>query len=228
MGLSFRNRTSFLSREEERLYRALPLVAAAEEPPPKAISVTEIWFEEALDDDWIVAYRLGLQQQDTRVVVSEVRIFPAAGPREAGSGRWPADALGSRAPAPAGGIRARMLRIRVNAFKSELKTLFKKLPALHLRLAAPPAPGKRGRKTDLRRYAQIAVLYAQRYQDTSAHPTADVARQLRLGPAAARAAVARARKLGLLTETEQGEGGGRATPRALEILKTTRAERTKR
>lgn len=223
MGLNFTNRTVFLNDDEQRLYRALPLVAPtiAERLPPRPVNALDIWFEAPLDDAWVVAYRLGLQGE--RVAVSEVRVFPAAAPRESGSGRWAAEVLGSRAPTPPGGLKARTLRrVRLRAFERELSEILKAYRLPRFRAPEPPAAGgTRGRKANIRRYAQIAVLYAQQYEAASAHPTADVARRLRLTPATARAAVAKARRLGLLTETERGERGGRATAQAFEILNTT-------
>lgn len=224
MGLKFTNRNTFLNDDEQELYGALPLVTPTifERQPPQPVNVYDIWYEESLDDDWVVAYRLALQEQDTRVAVGEIRIFPAAPPREPMTGRWSADVLGSRAPVPAGGIKARTLRqVRLRAFERELSKILKafRLP----RFRAPEQTttgGKRGRKLDEHRYAKIAVLYGQRYEAGSAHPTADVAKQLRLTPASARAAVSKARRLGLLTATTQGERSGRATPRAFAILKS--------
>ena len=230
MGLNFTNRTVFLNDDEQRLYRALPIVAPtiADRQPPQPASVLDIWFEAPLDDGWVVAYRLGLQGE--RVVVSEVRIFPAAPPREPDSGRWTADVLGSRAPTPAGGLKARTLRsVRLRAFERELSAILKAYRLPRFRTPEqPPAGGKRGRKVNLRRYARIAILYAERYEAASAHPTADLVKHLHLTPATARAAVAKARRLGLLTETERGQRGGRATARAIEILNTTHEGRKQR
>ena len=104
-------------------------------------------------------------------------------------------------------------RVRLHAFQGGLQEILTRI-RLPLMRPAPDQPttgAKRGRKLDEHRYAQIAVLYAQRYEAGSMRPTADVAKRLRLTPATARAAVAKARKLGLLTTTSRGERSGRAT-----------------
>ena len=117
----------------------------------------DIWFEEPLGTEWVVAYRMVLQEQDTRVIVGAIRIFPAAAPREPDSGRWVAEVLGSRAPVPAGGIKARTLcRVRLRAFGRELSKILKehRLPLAFRAPEQPTTGAKRGRKLDERRYAQ--------------------------------------------------------------------------
>ncbi len=224
MGLQFTNRSVFLNDVEQRLYHALPLdpPTRAERRPPQPVHVLDIWFEAPLGTDWIVAYRLALQAEHTRVVIGEIRIFPSAPPRQPQSGRWVADVLGSKAPVPSGGLKARTLRrVRLRAFERELSAILNRY-RLPLAVGAPEVTGgTRGRKINFRRYARIATLYAARYEAGSAHPTADVAKHLRLTPATARAAVAKARQLGLLTATTRGARSGRATPRAFAILKNT-------
>ena len=227
--ITISNRIAHLSAAEQRLYHALPLVLLGDaEPPAITVSLTDVWFEDRLGD-WVVAYRLGLQQE-TRIVVSEIRIFPAGGARTPGDGRWSADVLGCRAPVPPGGIKARTVlrRIRLRSFERELSTLLGKLPGLGWKFRAPNVPtggGTRGRKLNVLRYARVAVTYAARFEEGSARPTADVARQLKMTPAAARAAVAKARKLGLLTTTARGERNGHVTPQAIKIVNQARKGR---
>lgn len=215
-----RNRTVFLNDAEQALYGGLPLTAPShdEQRPPRAVSVSDIWFEHAIDAHWVAAYRLGLQQQDTQIVVAEIRVFPSAEPRTPQTGRWSADVLGSHAAVPAGGIQARTVlrKIRLRAFERELSAFLKHVPFARFRAPAPTR-GARGRKRDLRRYARVAIVYAEACAALNSRPTAAVARRLRLSAAAARSAVATARRLGLLTKTTRGERSGRATPRAFEI-----------
>lgn len=222
MGLNFTNRTVFLNDDEQRCYGGLPLVAPTieERLPPQPVNVLDIWFEAPLDDGWVVAYRLALQGE--RVAVSEVRIFPAAEPRQPNSGRWAASVLGSRALVPAGGLKARTLRrVRLRAFERELSKILRECRVpLAFRAPEPSASGrKRGRKVNLRRYAEIAVFYAEQYEAASTHPTADVAKRFHLTPTTARAAVSAARRHGLLTATTRGERSGRPTGLALDLLK---------
>lgn len=226
MGLKTWTRTVLLNDDEQRCYAGLPAETPkiAESLPPRAVSVFDVWFEDTLGTDWVVAYRLALQHQDARVVVSEIRIFPAAQPREALSGRWSADLLGSRAACPPGGLKGRMLRqVRLLAFERELSAILKhfKLPFTFRGPARSGTGSKRGRKLDETRYAEIAIEYATHYEAASAHPTADTAKSLGLSLSAARAAVSKARRLNLLTATVQGERGGRATPRAHKLVSKT-------
>ena len=110
MGLNLARRTVFLNDDEQDLYRGLPLEPAT---GPGAVAAAgrlgvDFWFEEPLGADWVVAYRLGLQEQDTRVVVSEIRIFPAVAAACAGDRRWAAECSGAAPrPRPAASKRGR-------------------------------------------------------------------------------------------------------------------------
>ena len=76
--ITISNRIAHLSAAEQRLYHALPLVLLGDaEPPAITVSLTDVWFEDRLGD-WVVAYRLGLQQE-TRIVVSEIRKVDRSG-----------------------------------------------------------------------------------------------------------------------------------------------------
>jgi integrase len=170
MGLRLARRNVFLKDDEQDLYAGLPLEDGRwpERRPPRAVSILDDWFEEPLEADWVVAYRLGLQEQDTRVVVSEIRIFPAAPPRQPESGRWVADALGSRAPVPVGGLKARTVRrVRLRAFERELSKIFKayRLPLAFRAPEQPPGGAKRGRKvneqTGMRKGEILSLQWSQ-------------------------------------------------------------------
>ena len=83
-------RPRILTRAEQRLYDVERLNLKPQGPvePLHAVSVREIWFEEVISTDWIAACRLVLQDNETRIVIAELRVFPSHGPREVGSGRW--------------------------------------------------------------------------------------------------------------------------------------------
>lgn len=70
--------------------------------------VREAWLEVLLDDQWIVAYRL--MMQDGTPVVAAMSILPAGLDGTRPLGRWAGDVLGDDAPVPPGGITARLLR----------------------------------------------------------------------------------------------------------------------
>jgi hypothetical protein len=187
------------------------------------ISVNEIWFEERLGSEWVVALRLVLQQE--RVVVGECRVFPSAPPRERCSGRWIAEVLGTDAPVPAGGLRSRMLRrVTLTGFLHRLHELVEMGPEVWpwpLAATTSTTPGaKRGRKAVYSRafYAKAAVIYEAAYH-RGLRPTRDVSRLLHLSQGQARGVVERARKMGLLEQTERGVASGRATQEAHTLAK---------
>ena len=236
----FATRSSWLTRAEQRLYD-IDRLKLGEQPQElldangagaRAILISEIWFEHPIGADWVAAYRLNFEANETRVVVGEVRIFPSAGPREPNTGRWIADALGAAAPVPRGGVKARaVLRgLKLRAFHHDLKQIFEyfQVPLSvgrdeSLAGAARPTRGRKPKPDQ--HYATAAVLYERFFLvEASARPTADVAKTMGLKPAAARAAIAKARKLGLLTPTARGESGGCATAHA-RTLDAGRAEK---
>ena len=71
------------------------------------IFVNDVWIEQDVGP-WRVACRVSLSQG--RVVISEVRVFPAEDRRPYGRGHWSAEGLGIFAPVPAGGLNSRLLR----------------------------------------------------------------------------------------------------------------------
>ena len=72
--------------------------------------VTSQWLEAPLDDGWLLALRVGVQEGWP--VVAELRVFPDEGDDR--DSRWPgcwsAERLGYLAPVPPGGLTARKLR----------------------------------------------------------------------------------------------------------------------
>jgi hypothetical protein len=235
---SFETRATWLTPAEQRRYRPDRLDLGAQSKAllraltqgAKAVVLQEIWFEAPIGADWVAAYRLSFQD-DHRVVVGEIRIFPSAGPRIPNSGRWLGDVQGSKAPVPRGGIKTKtVLRaVKLRAFRQELRTLFDR-QQMPLSIAQDErrdadAGAKRGRKPKPdQHYAKAAVLYERFFLDASARPTADVAKAMNLTPATARTTIATARKRGFLTGTERGESGGHATPRAHAALQKIATE----
>lgn len=222
-------RTHYMNEDEQALYAGLEPDAPGlpERLPPRPVSVLEQWYEQLLGDGWVAAFRLGEQGQ--RLVVAELRLFPSAGPREPLAGRWAADVLGTRAPVPRGGLKARTLGlVKLRAFERDLGALLRAYHLPRLRGPEPSPTGEtRGRKPNLRRYAEVAQAYEKAYAAGSSRPTAAVAARLKMTAGAARAAVARARTLGMLTATVRGERGGRAMQRAIDLM-TTQKGRTQR
>ena len=115
----FSRRTIFLTKDEQASYGIKNLVLPAQKLATRRaellpVDVQEMWYEDRLDSDWVVAYRLALEDE-SRIIVSEIRIFPAAPPREPKkvAGRWIGEVLGGKAPAPLGGIKAKKVLRRV-------------------------------------------------------------------------------------------------------------------
>ena len=103
-GPNFITRPAWLTRQEQRIYRLESLTLG---PQPAAtlraatvgarpVLTSDVWYEEPLGSEWVAAYRLSFQDRQT-FVIGELRIFPAAAPREASTGRWLGDVLGSDA-----------------------------------------------------------------------------------------------------------------------------------
>ena len=223
----FSRRTIFLTKDEQASYGIKNLVLPAQKLATRRaellpVDVQEMWYEDRLDSDWVVAYRLALEDE-SRIIVSEIRIFPAAPPREPKkvAGRWIGEVLGGKAPAPLGGIKAKKVlrRVRLRRYQREMTRILKAFqPSWKIRDRQQPVSGKkRGPKPKYheRHYAKIAVAYDQHHQTGMGREVAAVARAMRLEPGVARAHIRQARQLVLLTDApRQGEAGGVATPRA--------------
>ena len=109
-----------------------------------------------------------------------------------------------------------MRQVSLRAHEQELASIFAELGVYRLQepTAALPSQQKRGPKVDERRYARVAIEYERAYLASSAHPTRDVQRALKIKtPSTARAAVAKARQFGFLIPRRPGRGekGGHAT-----------------
>jgi hypothetical protein len=201
--------------------------------------VPEAWLEhELVPGKWIAAFRL--VEEDGRMVIGEIRVFPyeqheirpdgRRRPRRP-RGRWSAEQLGTRAPAPPGGLTARVLQ-KVRVTKA-LEQAGEKVEGWRRTLgraqfdyafdrhqfteAARRRPGRRGRSD--RFYAELAVEYARAMAAGSRTPVKDLARELALPESAVRDLVHQARVRGLLTRSGRGQPGGQPTERARALLK---------
>ena len=239
-------RLAWLSPAERRLYRELgassPQSAALIRAMSKGVQpvlVSELWFDAPLSDDWTVAVRLAIEgatsdPMQARLVISEVRVFPSREPRAPNTGRWAAEALGSDAPVPRGGLKTAVLRrLTLRAYRQDLKRVFERA---HRREKA--AEGKRpilwtvggderavvqrtGSKPGRKPLPDSEVATATvLYEALSVHglwwnrPVQGVAKALRVTPGQARTLIARARERKLLSRTARGEIDGRASSAA--------------
>jgi hypothetical protein len=182
--------------------------------------VRNVWIENELDQDWMVAYRLGRQGAGT--IITEVRLFP----REAGwrsPGEWSGQRRGTEAPAPEGGITARLLRVvsftDVGRFALAVEGTKEQTTSSQIE-KTEHAPIKRGRKPKWsdRTVAEIAAQYADAVASGERSPIVKIATR-EIGAPTIRDIIHRARRQGLLTVTFQGRGGGQLTPKAKNILR---------
>lgn len=206
----------------------------------------ELWIESALDNQWIVAYRIAIQRR--RAVVSEVRVLPNE-PRPRAPGRWSgAGWEGMDATVPTGGLSTRLLRkVRLghdvhslsrilehvqrddpNALKPEgwlgrmgvTQTTQPKRPRPGLGRGRPPLPALT--------YAEVAAVYAAAVARGSKRPVEELASHYRQPVALIRSRVQRARALGYLESGVQGTAGGRLMPKAKGILRVKGARHGKK
>lgn len=236
-GPQFTTRPAWLTSSEQRLYQ-LEKLNIGEQPPDllrvmgsgaRAILVQDVWYEMPLGQDWIAAYRLSFQDDRSRLVIGELRIFPARGPRAPFTGQWLADVLGSDAPVPAGGLTARTVRqATMRGFVPYLEMLFRhaRVPFSFATTLSRLSGSRRGRPPKPAAfYATVALLYERSYMSGSSRPTSDVARALSLSQGAARASVKAARQRGFLTRTERGRASGRATDQARQLVSPNELQR---
>lgn len=186
----------------------------------RAVIRSDVWYEESLGPDWIAAFRLCLDQEQKRIAIGELRIFPSAGPREDGTGRWIGEALGCYSPVPVGGLKARTLRkVTLRAFVPHLREPFDKI-GWSFEAAPSEGPSGRGRKPRPdQQLATAAVLYETAWLAGLTYPTSEVRRLMRLSESSARSIVAAARRRGFLTPTSRGRTGGHASVEAKQIGK---------
>jgi hypothetical protein len=207
-----------------------------------------LWFEQELDGQWRVAYRLAVQRG--RLVVSEVRIFPAARtpvPRAAAgsaqatyrspaaeAGHWPGSRQGFHARCPAGGVTTRVVRaLRIGRDLASVnryhRQLAKELPQVFaaghtFAFIGVEKPIARGTQPRRGRPPEADLKYARAahtYVEACAagtHPVEAVAHRFRIALTTARVWIQVARRRGLLTPTARGVAGGSLTARAEAVL----------
>jgi hypothetical protein len=199
---------------------------------PRGLLDQSVWVEAPLGEAWTVAYRIVMQRGFP--VVGEMRIFPHDEHEGRRPGEWRGEYLGSLAPAPDGGISARLLR-QVQVGK-HLRVLDQVLTQHGARLKelgiAVPADRRPPRPVKLRErvhdrddlYARIAADYVATCKAGSRSPAADIARRWKLGTGPRGAAKVRdllfkARRRGLLERITRGKLGGELTDKARELLR---------
>ena len=84
---STQTRPAWLTRKEQLLYQ-IDQQALGSQPVEmvsnatkgaRVVMVHEVWCEQALGANWIAAFRLHYHDDGRRLVVGELRVFPAAG-----------------------------------------------------------------------------------------------------------------------------------------------------
>lgn len=209
-------------------------------PPGSEVEVQHYWFIVPLKEGWRVAYRLF--ERDGRPIVVELRIFPLAGDvPDLHPGDWSVEVLGFDAPYPKDGLKASLLKDQViigrhiytmlpallKKYKGPGRALFEALfGGLGIDPDVKPRMPRRGPKGwPDEEYAALASEYVKRCEKESRSPVVDLAASHKMSLSALRAALHRARKRGLLTPQTQGLAGGKLTPRAKALLRTTARKR---
>jgi hypothetical protein len=191
-----------------------------------------VWYETAIDDNWMAAYRL--TQQSGHVVVSELRVFPLEVHRArtdtASAGLWSAVVLADKALAPKGGLTARVLRkVRIGEHATKADESlegWRRMGLLDLSTGlggtkrkmnqSQPTRGRPGHPPLF--YARIAKTYAEALARKSTRPTEVVAARHQLTPSHARDLIHKARVGGFLTGTIKGRSAGALTPKSQAVL----------
>jgi hypothetical protein len=157
-------------------------------------------------------------------IVAEIRLFPKEQPRIR-AGEWSAKWRGLKATVPAGGITARLARVKLGehlrAAEKVFETFLKHDPSslASAGFSAMPSTSRRGPKglPDLL-YAQVARDYMDACKAGSRSPALDVARRRRVRAPRVRRMLSEARRRGLLSGLTRRRSGGALTDRARMIL----------
>lgn len=193
----------------------------------------EVWYEVPLPEGWVGAYRL--LPHEGHPLVAEVRVFLDEPGRRTYPGRWSAEQLGGRAPAPSHGLTTAALRklrvatdleaaarmIRSPQFRKKLKALFPAETGYVDRTVGimRQRPARRGRpRTSDAELAEWARDYVEQLSE-SRRPIAALASQWKVRPETVRDRVHRARSAGMLTPTVRGRASGELTEKAKAILR---------
>jgi hypothetical protein len=209
------------------------------------------WVSDVIGDDhghrWTVDVWLAIRSG--RLVVGEVRVFPAAGPPRVTAGfPW----RGTAADVPRGGLERRLLvRVPVGRFVlavlaraaaaalvpgpsagavttqgANLGWLNRILPGVET--LAPRPRERRNVGRDDRFYARLALEYLQTIASGSSSPVKDVAAKHGEKASRIRDQIHEARVRGLLSQGEAGKRGGYLLPRARQMLGEKPATRRKK
>ena len=182
-----------------------------------SVVVDNVWVVRPLNDEWMAAYRLVIQ--NGAFVVGELRIYPAESLGYS-LGDWSGIWHGLDATVPDGGITATLARDGANmkpsltASRRILQALKKRCPDFTdlqghgLATFDPPKPISQSEGTlgrPMKFFEDVAKVYNRAIVNESRHPVQDVALELEMDSVAqARDAVYRARKLVLIPKTTRG------------------------
>ena len=202
-----------------------------------------IWLECPLSEGWIAAYRLAVDRQNERVVVSEVRIIPHDTTCGRPPGEWKGTYRNFDQAFPTKPItKETVRRVRLghdvhefNAIISQIRTVdpafaeyfgLKKHTRAHDARQGSHKSSGRGRPSlPIAHYADVAKRYVDALKRGSGRPLEDVRVQLRLkSTSIAKNRVAKARLIGLLElGTGKGRQGGKLTAKARRILRRSQS-----
>lgn len=217
--------------------------------PWTEVETDDAWVEMRHPDDarWTIAARFGWQAG--ALGITEVRIVPTeeAG-RERQAGQWAADVLGTKAPFPAGGVTATLLRRlrpgelrragwqtfhRIAQEDADFfpRGLFAKVKGevpddLLGRLSAKTRRAGRRQRLDDLTLARVAAAHVQACAQ-SHRPAVEVGQRFGWKPDRVRDLIRHARRRGLLTPATTTKVGGELTPQALALLDATRRPRAR-
>jgi transposase-like protein len=202
----------------------------------RTVLVERIWLEVPIDDTWMTASRLAVQ--DGRVVIAEIRVFPleSRGSAVPPAGIWSAEVLGARAPVPPKGLSARTLRnIRLGEHPRHVADVldwvtqqqqaapahvakFFGLGAVTQKPQAIKSTRPRSGRPDAF-YAAVAARYLRAIKRNSKRPGVDVARQMKVEPSKIRDWLHQARERKLLSPSSHGKRGGQLTRAGAALVK---------
>lgn len=211
----------------------------------------EAWYETDLGDGWLAAFRLAAK--NGHPIIAELRIFPNH-PGKRDPGTWCVEQEGIANAVkfvPSGGITPKKVRgvtveremktaivalrdfyefIRESAVDRDQLESDDEMPlviaGMSAAIKAEPRRRKPGGALDVQ-LAEIARRYEQIYDnpDTRRTVTKSLAEEIGKSGGQTSRLIHQARERGLLSGGDQrGRSGGRATPRAHEILRNSRQE----
>ena len=198
---------------------------------PTGVVTLECWLEDALEEGWVVAYRI--VPQSGQPVIAEARVYPGKPDSSPRPGEW----SGEPDAVPEWGLTARRLKkLRPDTSTRSIPDIFGNLKtqwgedafygersvvARHGLSPTAPEPRRRvGRPPahDLSFYAKLARDYARLVNGGSRRPIPELAKAWESPEATVRNWKRMALKKGLMTESPPGVPGGQLTRLAIEVL----------